>query len=225
MRRWMPIFVAGVILVGCTTGESAPATPRAPLAETEPRTTPGSAPTPRPSKTDVAVAGSSKGSATPTPRDVDLVKKFVRFAANPQERTFQRFGPSVELGLGEELVAERSAQALHSDRAWVLGTKDTIFRAYTGPFSAVKLVRDHLEDASAEGVRPSDAYTVTVGPHRHCASPPVPAPKKVRNLRRVAVLPSSESIEHIGCLRWFSVDLFVDDAGKVRAITLDVWEP
>ncbi len=224
MRRWIWIAAVGCVLVGCTQGQSTPAEPGVPLAETEVSSSPASGPAQRPPKTDAAAAGSETRPRR-TRADVDLVRKFVRFSLRPQERPFRRFSTSVELGLGEELVAVRAAEQLHSDRGWMLGTDDTIFRGAAGPFSPVETVRQHLEFARSEGVRASDAYTVTVGPHRRCASPPAPPPESVRHLRRVALVPSAETIKGVGCLRWFSVDFFVDDVGEVRAITLDLWEP
>lgn len=64
---------------------------------------------------------------------------------------------------------------------------------------------------------------VSVGPHPHCASPPVPAPAEVASLRRVSVQPSPESGD--SCLSWWTVDLFLTPEGEVAAVTLDIWEP
>jgi hypothetical protein len=29
----------------------------------------------------------------------------------------------------------------------------------------------------------------------------------------------------VSCPRWFAVDVFVDESGDIRAVTLDLWEP
>lgn len=147
----------------------------------------------------------------------------MRFAKNPRKDAFKPLTQRVRLGLGPRLVTTRTREQLRTGRGWVIGRDDALFRAYVGPFSAPEIVRRHLMASAAAGTRGHEAYRVRVGPHRHCASPPMPAPRRVRHLRRVALLPSPESID--SCLSWFSVDFFVDDKGEVQAITLDFWEP
>jgi hypothetical protein len=115
---------------------------------------------------------------------------------------------AVWLGLADRLLAKRSPAVLTEPEAWVLQSEH--FRAYVGPFSALDLL-----------ARPKEKTTVSVGVHPHCASPPVPPPKRVAHLRRVSVQPrDSES-----CLRWWSVDVFVRPGGEIKAVTLDLWEP
>ena len=63
--------------------------------------------------------------------------------------------------------------------------------------------------------------SVTVGPHPHCASPPVPAPAEVAELRRLSVQPVGE----LACPVWWTVDRFVEPGGAIAAITLDRYEP
>jgi hypothetical protein len=62
---------------------------------------------------------------------------------------------------------------------------------------------------------------VTVGPHDHCVSPPVPAPPELAGLRRVSVQPVGE----VPCLLWWTVDLFLTEDGTIAGITLDLYEP
>ena len=104
---------------------------------------------------------------------------------------------------------QRSASELRDPEAWKINVG--YFRAYDGPFSALRLLTDE------RGV----PLQVSLGPHPHCVSPPVPPPQRVAALRRVSVQPSNAET----CLLWFSVDAFVDDLGEVRAVTLDAWEP
>ena len=54
-----------------------------------------------------------------------------------------------------------------------------------------------------------------------CASPPGPAPPAVSGLLRRNIQPRDVS----SCLQWFAVDVFVDESGEIRAVTLDHWEP
>ena len=145
------------------------------------------------------------------PSDVALTRAFRGFAADPSPETAADvpFAPEVRLGLASRLMRTVGADEVADPEAWVL--ESAAFRGYTGPFSALDLLQRH------------DRYDVSVGPHRHCASPPVAAPPDVEGLRRVSVQPSSRSID--SCLSWFTVDLFVDDDDVVQAVTLDLWEP
>jgi len=84
-----------------------------------------------------------------------------------------------------------------------------LFRAYVGPFS----VLDLLDQAGP--------ITSSVGPHSHCASPPIAPPSRVAHLRRVSVQPAV--IE--SCLQWWTVDLFLSPNREIVAVTMDLWEP
>jgi len=148
----------------------------------------------------------------PASGDVDLTRAFRAFATAPSPGTASEvpFAPEVRLGAASRLLSTVDADDVDDPRAWVLRLE--YFRGYSGPFSALELVQDH-----------GDGLTTSVGPHPHCAGPPVPAPHALDDLRRVSLQPSSRSVD--SCLDWFTVDLFVDDAGTVRAVTLDLWEP
>lgn len=84
-------------------------------------------------------------------------------------------------------------------------------RQSPGPFSAL--------DVAARAQNP----IVSVGEHPHCASPPVPPPDDVADLMRVSVQPDIEQID--SCLQWWTVDFFINQAGQIEAVTLDLWEP
>ena len=146
-----------------------------------------------------------------TSEDRELMRSFVAFARSPTDATWRnlRLAPTVHLGLGRRLLLRRSASELRDPEAWTIDVK--YFRAYGGPFSALRLLSDER----------GGPLHVSVGPHRHCVSPPVPPPQRVAALRRVSVQPSTPET----CLLWFSVDVYVDDLGEVRAVTLDAWEP
>ena len=150
---------------------------------------------------------------------------FVDFALAPSNETaaelpFESRG--VWLGLGDELIERAALASLAVPDAWMLRRK--YFRAYVGPFSALRLIDNHVNGTGIDPVvRRNGNLTVSVGEHAHCASPPVPAPMRVVALRRVSVQPSQGSIT--SCLSWFTVDLFVSPAGRIQAVTLDIWEP
>ncbi len=114
----------------------------------------------------------------------------------------------VSLTLGGSVHAVvRTPAELADSAAWRLDP-DAFFRARTGPFSALEAL------AAAETV------DVSVGAHNHCAAPPMPLPA-VQSVRHVAVVPTGID----SCIDWFSVDILFDDAGRVVAVNLDIWEP
>lgn len=141
----------------------------------------------------------------------NIVSSFLRFADEPSPDTVERlpFAEEVRLGLGSELHLTRSRSQLADPAAWVID--EELFRAYAGPFSAV--------DVASK----ARSTVVSVGEHPHCASPPVPPPEEVADLTRVSVQPDIEQID--SCLRWWTVDFFVNKAGQIQAVTLDLWEP
>lgn len=152
--------------------------------------------------------------SVPTAEDEELIQSFLRFAADPDPDSAELmpFAEEVALGLGDALQASRSRAELAYAGGWSIDMEgEELFRAYAGPFSALDLATDASD------------VVVSVGPHRHCASPPVPAPAEVSGLRRVSVQPSPDSID--SCLQWWTVDLFLTPEGKVAAVTLDIWEP
>jgi hypothetical protein len=140
-----------------------------------------------------------------------IVRSFLRFAEEPSVSTAESlpFADSVRLGLASELHQDRSRSQLADPAAWVID--EEYFRAYTGPFSAL--------DVAARAQNP----IVSVGEHPHCASPPVPPPDDVADLMRVSVQPDIEQID--SCLQWWTVDFFINQAGQIEAVTLDLWEP
>lgn len=139
-----------------------------------------------------------------------LAMTLYRFARQPSPDAFAKLPlePRVALGLGARVESERRAAHLAETSAWRLDVD--LFRAHTGPFSALDVLR-----------KSGGAVAVTVGPHRHCAAPPVPAPAELTELTVLSLQP----VEADSCLDWWSVDLFVTASGTVRAVVLDIWEP
>lgn len=138
-----------------------------------------------------------------------LVRALAEFARAPSAATLGAvpFGDKVRLGLSDRLMTERASVDLVRPDAWVLSAN--LFRGYVGPFSALEFLARNVPT------------TISVGPHSHCASPPVPPPTDLLRLRRVSVQPKDIDT----CLQWWTVDLFVSPAGRIEAVTLDLWEP
>lgn len=136
---------------------------------------------------------------------------FLDLANRPDEEHAKRlpFAPQVKLGLGRDFHVSRSSSDLARADSWRIDVET--FRAYAGPFSAL------------ETARGASDIVVSVGGHTRCASPPEPAPASTEHLRRVSVQPNARSYD--SCLKWWSVDLFVNAEGKIEAVTLDAYEP
>jgi hypothetical protein len=137
------------------------------------------------------------------PTEVSLVDGFVDFAKDADDENFSRLplAESVMLGLGPEVVSSVKSSELRNPDAWLLELEE--FRAYEGPFSALRLLES------------LDGYNVSVGEHAHCASPPMPPPDRLEDHTRVSVHPRLGS--DASCLMWYSVDFFIDSNGMVRS--------
>lgn len=147
-----------------------------------------------------------------TSQDERLIADLLRLASGPSPQDAGRlpFAEEVQLGLGPDLHVARRFDELGEPEAWVIDVVE--FRAFAGPFSALELA------AHAD----ADDLVVSVGDHDHCASPPVPPPDGLTDLRRVSVQPD---LGDRSCVEWWTVDLFVADDGSIAAVTLDLYEP
>jgi hypothetical protein len=154
----------------------------------------------------------SSGEVAPTAAEVEMIDSFIALAHDPRPERGKALplADRVQLGLGRAIHAVRSDEDLAEPGGWVLEVDH--FRAHSGPFSALDLAKEW----------PGNTIT-TVGEHRHCASPPVPPPPELIGLRRISVQPDPDEFDT--CLRWWSVDFFLDDRDEVVAITLDLWDP
>jgi hypothetical protein len=165
----------------------------------------------RPVQTDSPSPASTSATPEidPTETEQALLDALVRFArsTDPADLDGVPFAGEVALGLGPQPVLFRSREELADPDNWVLD--QAIFRGYVGPFSALEQLRRDAE------------FSVTVGPHPHCASPPMPPPPGLEDHRRLSLQPASTR----SCLQWFTVDLFLDADGVVDAITVDFYEP
>lgn len=158
-----------------------------------------------------AVPGGTEGTESPTSADQALVAQFLELANHPDQERAKRlpFAAQVQLGLGQDLHVTRSPFDLARADAWSIDVEH--FRAYSGPFSALDVARD------------APGTIVSVGNHTRCASPPEPAPVGTEHLRRLSVQPEPSAYD--SCLKWWSVDLFVNADGQIEAVTLDAYEP
>jgi len=156
-----------------------------------------------------SASATAASTSTPTAADIGLVRALADFARAPGAGTLGAvpFADRVKLGLSDQLMTERASVDLLRPDAWVLQADG--FRGHVGPFSALDLMGRDV------------ATTISVGPHPHCASPPVPPQSSLVGLRRVSVQPKLID----SCLLWWTVDLFVSAAGRIEAVTLDLWNP
>lgn len=147
----------------------------------------------------------------PEPDRDHVLDELVAFAREPSDETWASVpgADRVQLGLGDRLLETRSAHSLRVPAAWMLDVD--FFRGGVGPFSSLDVLARN------------EAWPLEYGEgsHRRCASPPRPPPRPVLGLRRLSIQPQ----EPVTCLRWFAVDVFVDESGDIRAVTLDLWEP
>lgn len=211
-KRWGAVLLAGALLAGCTSTDTTWGEPR--VRSVAPSTNGSAAVTSQPKAPQVS-------------RDERrLVDHFVAFALDPGTSTIEALPLSprgVSLGLGEDLVKDLAQGEEGNPASWRIGT-DTGFRGYVGPFSALRAVREHVQGREGDsGLRNSGDIAISVGPHPHCAGPPIPAPSGLAEMRRVSLQPADDSIT--SCLAWFTVDLFLDSNRDIVAVSLDVWEP
>lgn len=196
-----------VALSACTTSDGSTAT----VASTTTSTTPTTTHPPTTSTSAAVTTTSAAATTTPAPSasDLALVAAFIEFARSTTDETFAELSlaDAVTLGLGIQTLSSVRAEDLRQPESWVFDVD--LFRAYTGPFSALTLL---------ESLGP---HQVQVGEHPHCAGPPQPSPLGFEDYKRVSVQPTGMD----SCLNWFTIDFFVASDNEVEAITLDLWEP
>ncbi|CAN5683912.1 hypothetical protein BH24ACT15_BH24ACT15_12530 [soil metagenome] len=139
-----------------------------------------------------------------------LLDAFVAFAKDPNDTTAAAvpWANEVKLHLGNQPA---QAAVFPENRTGLVWSLDAVaYEGYSGPLDA----REYI----AETTFP---LTYGAGPHKHCASPPVPAPDGLADLRRLWIQPTGIST----CLDWFTVDLFINGDGQVAAVSLDLFGP
>lgn len=114
----------------------------------------------------------------------------------------------VLLALGSAVVARRQPTELFRRSAWAVNSSE--FGGRSGPFNLLDYVPSPLQ--------------VVTGPHARCAGPEaVPSPPELASYTRIGILPLDGSID--SCLDWSAVDLFIDDEGVIRGLSLHLSEP
>ncbi len=142
---------------------------------------------------------------TVTADDVSMVEAFWRFATTGTG--FDELPVAEEVGLGLGAVIDRTVPGgeLKRRAAWTIDAEE--YQGFAGPFSVLDL--------------PDGAYDILIGPHPLCAAPAVTAPDGLGSHRRVSLQPTDAT----SCIEWWTIDFFVDDSGRVDAITLDLFGP
>jgi hypothetical protein len=161
-----------------------------------------------------------QGADRVTLEDEQLAEALHRFALEPSDANLARirFAHEVGLGLGSAVITNVPRDHTVEGRAdlsdpatWRVEVPH--FRAYVGPFSALDELRtsDPVE------------WKLSTGPHPSCVGPAVEPSPELADYRQLSIQPADDM--YTSCLDWWSVDLFMDDAGRIHAVTLDLYEP
>lgn len=148
----------------------------------------------------------------------------VAFALAPSEVAARRIpfaAGGIRIGLGQRLVDTVGASELARPSAWTI---EGDFGGVMGPFSALESIARHADGRDLDpALRTNGELMLMAGPHTRCASPAADPPAGLRPMRQLSIQPADGSIT--SCLGWFAVDLYVAKSGRVRAVTLDLWDP
>lgn len=126
------------------------------------------------------------------------------------------FAPEVHLGL-RDAIDKTVPRAKLADRAsWRIDREE--FAAAVGPFDATATLRDFASRHTE-----IDPFTIGVGDYPHCNNRQVFRAPELTGLARVTIQPRDGTID--SCISWFSVDLYLGDAGRISAVTMDHGEP
>jgi hypothetical protein len=109
---------------------------------------------------------------------------------------------TISLGTNHEAVLSDPVGAI----AWTIDVEE--WNGYSGPFPVLGPLRGEV------GIT-----TTAVGPQPHCAGPPLDIPWEAA--RQLTIHPAGIS----SCLEWYAVSVFLDDAGEIEHVMLDLWEP
>lgn len=197
--------VLALMAVACGAGPaSAPSATVSATASPAPASPSTAAPSPSRSPSPTA-----SPRETATADDARVVAALAAFAKARDARTFAAvpLADTVGLALDDQLPLERPATALARPEGWVIDVKE--FQGYAGPFSVLDLLARDVPT------------TITVGPHPQCSSPQRDTPAALAGLRHLSVQPKDVD----SCLKWWSVDLYVSPAGRIRTASLDLWSP
>lgn len=144
---------------------------------------------------------------SPTAGEVAVADAFVRFADSPSAETAAAlpFAGEVSLGLASDIITIVERADIADAANWQLDVDE--YAGLGGPFSAL----DH----------PAPSVELTVGPHDHCANAPIAPPVGFEDLRQIALQPTDID----SCIDWWSVDFYLDEEGRIRAVILLLFGP
>lgn len=135
----------------------------------------------------------------------------VGFARSPSPATFAAVplaAGRVHLALGSRTLVSVDPEILVDVGGWDLPS--AAYAERDGSFNAIRVL------AQAEG-----DVEIAAGPHRGCPGPAVPPPQEAAGLTQVSIQPADAP----DCIRWFSIDLFVDRDGRIVVVQLDLGSP
>lgn len=140
-----------------------------------------------------------------------IIHTIIEFARHPSDETFAAIplAENVTLGLWDDHTRLVSAAALRDPAAWIMDAD--IWAAYVGPF-------DMLRSAGRD-----ESMQYRIGPHDHCAGPPLAAPGGFEFHTQISAEPAELTVQT--CMQWSSLNVFVNDDNLIEGIFLDIWEP
>jgi hypothetical protein len=114
------------------------------------------------------------------------------------------FADDVTIHLG--VAHEASLSDPDTGAGWTIDVEG--WNGYAGPFDVLGPLR------SEAGITIPSA-----GPVPHCAGPPLDVPWD--SARQLTIQPAGVS----SCLEWYAVSVFLNGAGEIERVMLDLWEP
>jgi hypothetical protein len=114
------------------------------------------------------------------------------------------FADDVTISLG--IDHEDSLSDPADGEGWIIDVPE--WNGYAGPFDVLGPLRDE-----------AGITATSVGPQPHCAGPPLDLPWDAD--RQLTIQPAGIS----SCLEWYAISLFLNDAGEIERVMLDLWEP
>ena len=122
-------------------------------------------------------------------------------------RAFAR-GEDTDLPLADEVTISLGVthEASLSENDWTIDIEE--WNGYVGPFDVLGPLRNE-----------AGITTTTIGPVDHCAGPPLDIPWE--SVRQLTIQPAGIT----SCLEWYAVSVFLNDAGEINRVMLDLWEP
>jgi hypothetical protein len=140
-------------------------------------------------------------------RDRMIVDRFVAFARAPSLTT-EPFAPRVALGLGDSVRGFLGEGESADPSAWELPGP---YGQWTGPFSALEYLAEAGGDLDV-------GNEVNTRARQMCATQPAGPPPKFRDSHLISIQPDVS--EELLCSEWWSVDLAVNDDGRITGVLL-----